>query len=362
VTRGVWFTKTLRTVLRAFGVAYLICVLVFGRVTCAAAFPIEEFKNFLSSRPTIENFEFKVRSVKFIDNDIGPDTYRSFSVAYENDLIYRLIEDRTGYVLKTQSESGKILIENSLPPICFTRYGTDFAMTFNSNDVVSTSYHSFDPNLMGPARISMEMIRIAYDVLNLGLTDMRTNQIVWSGSQLTCVSNENGSRVEGTLSVDESGVPKNLDYFLINADKKYRYLASYEFESSTSLPAFLPSRVTIDFVDSSGKKQLSDYRILNLAISHRNLGKADVSYSAFLDQKIRHYVYRDSSYYRVTTNLSGATQLKRLPSYSEFAMQAQPLSRRAIFFVLLFIISVPPILLLFKKKSITWGQGGVSPT
>jgi hypothetical protein len=61
---------------------------------------LEEFKAFINEKPTIEVFEFRVRTVKNRLKDVDPSTYRLFAATYQEGVGYSILEDRSALPTK----------------------------------------------------------------------------------------------------------------------------------------------------------------------------------------------------------------------------------------------------------------------
>lgn len=326
-------------------------------------FPIDKFKNFINHKGTIENCDFKVLTTKFNMKGLRENTYRPFNLIMEGDTKYRLVEDRRDYFITAPVYSPGIErapqikeLKSLYTQFCWSRFEDTFESSFNPDGVISISLESSAPApTFGPSRSSASILGIAYDVLNLGVLDLRNNGVIWTGSRFTCLSNQTGKRIDGELFVGVDSIPKNLIYEISSQGKRFRYEANYEFDRRPDLPEFFPFRITIESVNKSERKTLSDYHILHLTLSNRRLSPDDVAFVAprEVTNRVR-YVYTNNEVYRFVANSTGTNKLKRIRTVAELGISTRPSVQHKKQIVILVIIMIAAALILiywFLRKT-----------
>jgi len=335
-------------------------------ISCSSfceAFPIEQFKNFINNKPTIENFSFELSTTKFKVSGLDPSIFRHFTLTMQNEQIYRLTEDKSGYFMKLnfprkEFTNGVVRVLPYVPQqeASWARYENQFWTTFNIKDVITTTIERSNAiPAFGPARESEAMINIAYDALNLGIMDLRTIGVTWSNLNFICLSNSIGYKVSGYLELDDSGVPKDALYTLSSESGSYRYRASYYFTTSEELPDYIPSRVTISFLRGSSSVVMSDYKIQKLITGSRSLSVHDIALvgttnvdvalfrnNLFSDNNTKEYIYTNKTFYQIKTNgwvrLGTSTEIER-----------PALRRKRVVIVALILVFITPLLLLLFR-------------
>jgi hypothetical protein len=329
-----------------FGSWLLIASLLFS--LCATAFsspfPIAQFKDFISNKGTIEICEFEVQTTKFNRHGLREGTYRRFAVSQEGDDKYRLIEDQRTYLITSEIprfEDGMVLrtMEERHPLIqlqCWIRFGDDFQSTYSPYSFITHSLGVDGLGKYGPAVASEGMIRVARDVLSLGIVGIcDATEVTWSGNSFVCPSNIHGNRLSGTLTTGEDERPVRLDYDFVDAiGQRYSRSVAYTFAVTESLPAFFPSNLRIDFVKDNERSLLSEYRISRLKVSNRRLTRQDLAYVAApytnppipigaisvprpTGTNLMEFVFTNGQVHRVETNSAGARKLIPLPANVE---------------------------------------------
>jgi hypothetical protein len=311
------------------------------------AFPIDEFKDFITVKPTVESFDFKVVTKKFNISGLRENTYRVFNLVYQDDMTYRLIEDCGHHWITT---AGKPERKSTYSQFVWSRYQNRFWNSFNPKDAVTTSID--DPGAprpnYGPAKASASKLRVAQDALNLGLMDLGTNGVIWTGRMFTCPSNDLGYRIDGELLLRADGTPAGMNYEITARETRFPYFVRYEFATNVQLPRFFPSRIKIE----RSTQVLSDYEIVKLTLSGRKLAESDVAFPQ-LERAKAIYVYTNNQLYIVRTNSSGSNQLHRVPSAAEFARSSRPAKGRTWVVVTLGLMLSLPIFYLVKNNNKT---------
>lgn len=362
-----------------FMAAFGICLRLTGE-----AFPIDRFKNFINTKPTIEAFDFKVLTRKFQDQDFPTNTYRTLNLVYENDTTYRLIEDLHNIVygpVTVRSLSGtQETVPSYRPPItldCLSRFGETLWSTFNPDGVLTGKVEASNSN-EGWVRLAKFRIGIAYDALNLGIIDLKTNGVTWNGAKFEC-TNDNGASIEGELFVSGDSTPLRLVYNLARNGRNYSYEVSYGFTPLNNLPDFFPSRIKIETVKNESRRLMSEYRVLGLRLSDRKLTLEDVAFvrnpitnlstAIFTNRNkqvvvvppgtnLVQYTFSNGSLHRIE-GIAGSNRLVRIRSASE-AASSGPLWRRGIGWIalVLFLTAAPLFIVYFAKQRPTKTERG----
>jgi hypothetical protein len=346
----------------------------------AYAFPIDQFKEFINSKPTIEVCDFRVLTRTIQEPGFPTNTYRSFNVVYENDTKYRLIQDKRGIIYESRTlhtASGNVLIvEPYTPPItleCWSRFEDTFWSTFNPNGVLTTRLDPETPHpTFGPIRLAQLRMGIAYNAFNLGVVGLRTNGVIWAGQKFTCRANDHGAGIEGELQIGKDGIPMGLIYTLTKNKQKYHYRVIYEFAQRQELPDFFPSRIRIETVKDSHGRIVSDYKIDRLRLSDRTLTIDDVVFvpnvrtnlaAKVLTNKhdqvvivpprtnLVHYMYSNDNLYRVDATSSESNQLVRIRNASEAMSSSFPWQReKGLILLAMVVVTALPMLSLYLAK------------
>ena len=102
-------------------------------------FPIDQFKGFVSRRPTIEECDFQVLTARYGIRGLKQGTYRPFSIVFEDETKYRLIEDRRGYWITADvpisgapTQTKRQEFETPYKEFCWTRFENKFWSTVQS--------------------------------------------------------------------------------------------------------------------------------------------------------------------------------------------------------------------------------------
>ncbi|MCL4180009.1 MAG: hypothetical protein KJ072_19960 [Verrucomicrobia bacterium] len=331
----------------------------------SATFPLKQFQEFVNHKRTIETLEFRVRGEKYPGPEqLTEGTFRIFSLRYENDRIYRLMEDISSYLsnmpsleLPTPRHGSQIveLVTNGfIQQDYFSRFGDQFWRTFNVDGVITTSLNDSNQRpSQGPAAGAILMMGVAYDLLNLGIMDLCTNGVVWEGLGFTCTSNIYGFHIDGHLVVNERNLPLHLDYYIHQGGNRFHYRASYTFTASPSLPRFFPSSILLQHISNStgGTRRqaaslTSEYDVGALELSDRRLSQTDVSFALLENASATRFVYDRGTYYIETTNQSGHKQLARLQRSSELGL----ISSGSRWFIALFVMIILVPFLFFLKR------------
>jgi putative flippase GtrA len=291
---------------------------------------LEEFKSFINEKPTIEVFEFRVRTVKNRIQGVAPSTQRLFRATYQEGVGYSILEDRSA------------LSTRIFKSFLVGGYGGEHWHSFDgSNVIVENSKSSMSKD--GPARFHVPHLAVALDALNFGIFDLFTNRVAWSGATFVCASNATGFSIHGTLSTNREGEPDKLSMVYERNRIVRQFLVKYEFDKSRGLPDFFPSRIWI--LRSDGET-LSDYDILRLETSRRSLTFGDVDYSKWRHPTANPYVFSNDNLYASSTNQDGTRALSLIPR----AIDVRP-SRHAsrLIAIIAILISAPFVALLFAK-------------
>ena len=309
-----------------------------------ATFPVDEFKAFVNKKPTIESFDFKVNSTKYSIRGLDPKQYRRFNLVMQDAEAFRLIEDRSEYVLRVPSSTNqnKIIDYRPIEKAGWARFGNQICNTFNSNRVngeITTVVRPEAPPDFGPARMATFMIRVAYDALDLGLLDLGDIGVTWSGDTFVCRSNLIGNQIKGHLELGAEGTPQMAVYTIEEGDQRFQYRARYSFSSNSNMPKFFPSRITVENLQASSPTVVSDYEILSLRLSDRQLSQKELA--LYPDQApIPRYVYTNHQFFRSQSN-----SLVLLTASTDYS----GVSRRYIVLCLLIaVLGVPPSVVIYR--------------
>lgn len=332
----------------AKSLAFIGCFILFlnMQIPPCEAFPIDQFKDFISKKPTINNFDFKVKSKKFSYRGLDTNTYRIFNFVMENDNIYRLTEDRSEYVLTIPDPESKLKTINIKPvaKASWGRYENQFWNTFNSNGVITTSLDGFgeDP-AFGPGKLAEMNSRVAYDALNLGIMDLKSGGVAWDGLRFSSSSNTLGYRISGHLLLNDDNTPTNLFYTLSKDGRSYNYSVSYVFSTNSSIPAFFPSRIRIELLRGAKPTITSEYQIIDLSLSNRKIQLHEVSLH-YEDTNTVKFVFTNKQYYKLQTNV-----LINIGSSMKSSTSGN-IKRWTVIALIILLTCVPPIAFLYHRN------------
>jgi hypothetical protein len=179
----------------------------------------------------------------------------------------------------------------------------------NSNDVLT---QSSDGRLVSsPAQASGGHLGAALDALNLGIPDLGSNNVVWSGLNVTC-QNENGAKLLGHLELTDQGIPASLELEHHYGAKLLHFRVSYEFDKRRDLPNFFPSRIKLERITPAGPAHVSDYDIAKLRLTNKDLTFADVDYASWTNARSKHFISVSNATYLAEQDAAGAPKLTRL--------------------------------------------------
>ena len=270
----------------------VVAIVLFSKAS-AEPFPLDEFKAFVNSKPTVEDFQFRVRTTKSQVSIISKDTYRLFHLKYQNRVCFSLDEDATGYTKPAvRFFSGRF--EDS--------YWHSYNVGEKFSDVITTvSPDSETPTLFteGPAGVALAELGLAQDALNMGISSVGEIGVNWDGLSFSCRSNLAGSRVEGRLLLNAKGEPDRIQFALTLQGKSYGYQVRYAFNPTGGLPSFFPSKITWESVHGGQPVVISDYEITKLILSQRQLTFPDVDWMKWLTTNSTHFIYTNGSSYAV---------------------------------------------------------------
>jgi hypothetical protein len=315
--------RTLLLLLRS-----LVCggvILAMPRSCCCGEFPLAQFKEFVNTKATIMEFEFRVNSIKFQVTGLDPKAYRHFTFRAQNDWAYRLIEHSTEYALglPRAGNDTRIIQWKARADDGWARFDGQFWSTFDNptkKGVITALGERSGAPAMGPAAMSSVMANIAYDALNMGLINLRCIGGEWSGGGFLCPSNALGFRLRGRLELDSNGIPQHMAYSIQTGQGEFQYRASYVFSSTQAIPAFFPSHISIQRVAAGTPTMISDYEIVKLSLSDHKLTMEDVLLQQSIDSYAPKYVYTNNTYFRAYSNelvKLGAIEAASRTSYSK---------------------------------------------
>jgi hypothetical protein len=280
----------------------IVAFFVLTLCSTGLGFPLEQFKEFIIQKPSVEKIAFKLRSSKYRVGDLGSNEFRSFALVYQDHSAFSLVEDRAIPAFLTATNAG--WGRNSFSGI----FEDEYWHSFNSVDVITGSVQDTLRQQRDPKKVIQmppPKIRLAYDLLNLGIFDVGTNRIYWSGLSITCPINEIGARIQGQLYLSEVGVPETLKLSYTHAGKVNRYEVSYGYDTSRDLPGYFPSRIRVDFVDGDIRSLLSEYEILSVKLSDRMITREDVHYAKELLPSSKHFIIKSGQLFLTATNANG---------------------------------------------------------
>jgi hypothetical protein len=263
------------------------------------AFPLEQFKGIVNTKPTVEQFEFRVKGKKSTIAGVNENTYRAFDLKYQSETGFRLIEDRHGY-------------DNYRVRFFAGRYQDNYWHLLNSNDVITTVSSGFSMPLhevSGPAGVATRALGLALDALNLGIVDLGNNGVHWQGLRFNCHSNLIGATIDGELALDAEGQPTGVLMKYTYGGGLYLYRVSYEFNRNRALPVFFPSRIKVEFVGDQNPTLLSDYEIITASFSQRELTFDELDYANWLGTNSKRFVFTNATMY-AEDNLKGNKVLR----------------------------------------------------
>jgi hypothetical protein len=304
----------------------------------AYAFPIDEFKRFVNSKPTVEDFQFRVKTIKSKRSDVDKDAYRVFALTYQAGVGFSLVEDSRG------NEKAALV-----PRLFYGQYQGRYWHTFNSKDVVTAAVEAFDrPPLQdpGPVGVALGSLGIALDALNFGIFDLGENGVRWEGMSFTCSSNLNGVSLDGHLNVGSDDLPTSLLITASAGGAAFHYRATYGFSDGKWLPAFFPSRITLEYVEGEKHTVVSDYEILKLSLSDRRLGFDDVSYAKWTSTNSTTFQYSNNAYFAVANFGEGGHTL--IPVKRGGGRTPTNRRARAALFLAFALSSIAIVIYLFK--------------
>lgn len=279
-------------------------IFLYGANACG--FPIEEFKQFINTKPTIEQFEFRMSSSRFKLSGVDKDTDRIFQLIYQHGTGFSLVEDARAY-------------HPSSMRFFWGQFGDLYWTTFGPNKVVTATWQgNGTPTLgtQGPAALALLSLGMAQDALNLGICDLGANGGHWEGLSFSCPSNLTGAKIQGQLQLDDGGKPAHLLATYAYAGVAYHYRVSYDFDVSGRLPDFFPARISIENLDSPQPVRTTEYKIGRLNFSHRQLSFNDVDYTRSMNTNLpwppEYFVFSNRTVYAVKAKQNGIKELEEL--------------------------------------------------
>lgn len=263
-------------------------VAFFAYAMVGLSYPLDEFKNFINNKPTIEDFSFRLRTTLNQVDGIDPTTYRVFKLTYQQGHAFSFVENRRTYYTKMGSL------------VFWGRYGDLYWKRFNSNDVITTMRVSSEtsttnkPNV--PYAILTANMRMALDGLNMGIISLETNTLIWSGTNFhgqSCI----GASINGHLVLGDDQRPLGAVLQYNYAHQTYEYRVYYEYHQQLDLPDFFPARIIVKYISEKSTKTVADYEIGKLILSHRILSYNDVNYSQWINTNSIHFVFTNNANY-----------------------------------------------------------------
>lgn len=282
----------------------VISVSVFLYAFLAPAFPLDEFKGFINSKPTVEEMAFRMRGVKNRVQGTDVNTFRPFRLTFQDfsgSPRFSLLEDRSG-------------LEKDRAMFVSGAYDGRYWHLFNSNDVITAIDNQ--PRLdrpSGPSGLSLLHLGSALDALNMGIFDLGLHTVVWKDSEFFCLSNAAGVRIEGRLVLDDESKPAGLNMRYSDGGAVYSYRVSYQFDGRRPLPAFFPSNIKIELIRNGKGFLLSEYDVISLRLTERDISFADVDYAEWLKPQSKRYVFTNNEIFRVRNGTNGMELIRVLP-------------------------------------------------
>ena len=290
------------TILERLQLKIAIFVVFCFSQSAALPTPIDAFKAFITNKPTIEKFEFNLKTTKYKIQGLNSDQYRYFSLIYQPEHAFLLIEDRSAF-------------DTYKPIVFWGRYGSHYWQDFSKNDVITT-----DPapgykgkNGEDPFPTILGSLDIAIDALNGGILDSRGSNLSWTGNNFSCTS-KIGARIDGTIRTNGSDLPVGMDLNYTLNQNVYQYRVDYEFKGERQLPEFFPSRIKILFGRDQTNILISDYKITTLRLSHRDLKFEDVDYAKLINSNrvTKTFTYTNDEILYTEKNVAGHEEVKRV--------------------------------------------------
>ena len=280
-------TFLLTRILYIIGIFYL-------PITSGRAFPIDQFKSFINTKPTIERFSFRVEGNKYILAE-ATNANRLFTFVYQPNRAFSLIENMSTY-------------DHNMRLGFSGQFENQFWHRWNSNDVITAEINS-NTQPSGLFKPEFSDLGIPLDALNFGILDLGLNGVTWNGMSFVCLSNVNGAEIEGQLALDATGTPEHLFMKYTYQGKSYQYRTSYEFDKSRGLPEFFPSEIKIEFVTKLTNVLISDYHVDSAVFSARQLSLSDVDYANLIDSNSLHFVETNGGTILLQKNKNGTEKI-----------------------------------------------------
>jgi hypothetical protein len=256
---------------------------------CAAvanSFPTDEFIHFINDKPTVERMVFRVRSRKYQIPEASEDTFRMFTLTFDPHGAVQLVEDGTSYLTNAKVRF-------------WGRFGEHYWRYFNSNDVITTEVaapREYNKSTSDPYPTIVSYFGIGLDLLNLGVFDLDNGTVTWSGTTFSAMSKV-GSRIHGSLLLDPTGQPSEMQMNYSLGDKTYPYRATYRFDRRMDLPECFPSAVKIESVGRPAPELISEYEVVEASFSKRTLQSRDVGYAGMLASNSAHFIFSNDNVY-----------------------------------------------------------------
>lgn len=295
--------------------------LSFAFIASAAEidFPIEQFKALISQKPTFEKLIFQVKHRRHTDSSIPTNIFRTLELKYGNEKAFILSEDFDKYQLNELPRDFPKEITDTLSsgfhfePIklgvkYWARFEDEVWRSFNRSNAITAKIEPGKaiPQISPVNGVKVAM-RLAYDVMNLGVTDLAGRGVEWtSSSAFVCLVNESGNRIDGELVVDSLNIPKEIRLSYSAAGKSYPYLVKYHFEATNELRSlkYMPSAFEFLSLTGPDPEIVAEYRVLEVRTSARVILRNEVELSSFIAPGQPRYMASNNAVYfrKVGTN------------------------------------------------------------
>jgi hypothetical protein len=317
----------------------IVFTVVIANTLTGLSSPVEEFKDFLNKKPTVEDFRFRLKTTDNKIRGLNASTYRLFALIYQENHAFSFSEDRHGYLTNTA------LIK------FWGKFENMYWARFNSNDVITAIVQTPSEEVSkneGPLGEINANINMALDGLNLGVIDLGTNGVVWSGMDFAGFSNI-GAKINGHLLIGNDEMPSGLIMHYEYGRKIYQYRVYYEYDKTKGLPVFFPHKIRVDYINESKTQTISDYDILKLTLSKRQLNFGDVDYSQWINTNSDHFVFtnKDVHYFK---KISGdKLSLQPVLKASQTLKTKRPVSLFAVVFIVISVGFASAVYTQLKK-------------
>jgi hypothetical protein len=230
------------------------------------------FKQAISSPPDIEQFvgAEKILHEISLPANVGP----------VQNVVINYVGARAGsnYFLKSFPGTNKLRLS-------ITGRSGNETYTFNAN----TLTHTFDPERSNQTNYTAATGRIVYNYvcqfLNMGLSDIRPDSVVWSGNEFKATTDE-GVPIHGTLETS-NGLPSKLSLNYQNTVAVYRMISYAYSNSPTALDGF-PLHILIWMKNSNGWIPDFELDLLSVKLATNQLTEEYFSSQQFASPSIRH--------------------------------------------------------------------------